>query len=134
MDKDLLRGKSAFIVDDTGFMRANLAKQLIDIGFSKEKIFQFENGRLALDALPKHKVDVLFTDWNMPIMNGLEFIKHIRASNSSFSQVPVVMITTESEKSKIIEALQFRISGYILKPIQGNKIEEVLELIFGDSE
>lgn len=130
--KNLLEGKTAFIVDDTAFMRAGLTKQLIELGFGKEKITHFENGRNAFEALLQVKVDVVFSDWNMPIMDGLEFLKQLRGSNSPMRDVPVVMITTESEKSKVVAALQYKISGYIIKPVMLPKLEEVLELIFGE--
>lgn len=128
--------KNVYVVDDTSFMRANVVKALVDFGFSKERIHQFENARVAFEALGESNIEchLILSDWNMPQMTGLEFLKNVRASNGYFKHVPFVMITTESEKSKVIEALQFQLSGYILKPLESEKLKEVLDNIFSPEE
>lgn len=130
--RESLQEKMVFIVDDTSFMRTGLIKQLIELGFRKENITQFENGKQALAGLSQVPVDIVFSDWNMPEMNGIDFLKNLRGDPSDFSDVPVVMITTESERGKVIEALKYKLSGYIIKPVQQSKLQEVLEQIFGD--
>lgn len=132
--KNSLEGKRAFVVDDTAFMRSALAKLLIELGFEKEKIEHFENGKEALEAALERTPDVIFSDWNMPILNGLEFLKILRGHRTAIAQVPVVMITTESERSKVVEALKYKISGYIIKPVQYLKLEEVVTSIFGGQD
>lgn len=107
--RELLAEKMAFVVDDTAFMRTGLIKQLIELGFRKENIHQCENGRVALEGLQQTHADVVFSDWNMPEMNGIDFLRQLRALKSTASEVPVVMITTESERGKVVEALKYKI-------------------------
>ncbi len=127
--------KKIFVVDDTAFMRTTLVKYLIELGFSRENITEFENGRLALTALITSEVipDIIFSDWNMPIMTGIEFLKALR-KEEQFKNVPVVMITTVSEKDKIVECLQYRLRGYLLKPLNKEKLEETVKNIFGEED
>ncbi len=131
--KEIFKQKYIFVVDDTAFMRASLVKLLIEIGFDRDKIKQFENGQAALDAVnAESKLDLIFSDWNMPLMTGVELLKAIRSGKHAHSDIPIVMITTVSEKEKVIEALKFKLSGYIIKPIQEDKLLETVENIFGD--
>lgn len=124
------KSKVIFIVDDTAFMRTGMVKYLIELGCKKENLLQFENGQEALSALDKSPPHLIFSDWNMPLMNGLEFLKKIRASDHPTRNVPVVMVTTVSEKDKVIEALQFNLSGYILKPVAIDKLKKTLNDVF----
>lgn len=128
--KEILETKNIFVLDDTAFMRASLIKMLVDLGCRKEKIFQFENGQEALKALEQTAPHLIFSDWNMPQMSGLDFLRHIRSSDKEFRNVPVVMVTTVSEKDKVIEAIQYRLSGYIIKPVSADKVEKTLKLVF----
>lgn len=125
------RGKHVFVVDDTSFMRASLVNLLVEFGFSRDHIHEYENGRMALDALlAGGQVDVVFSDWNMPILSGLEFLKILRSQPTELSKTPVVMITTVSEKPKVIEALRYKLSGYLLKPVEKKKLFGVLQSVF----
>lgn len=128
--KEILESKNIFVIDDTAFMRAGLIKMLVDLGCKKEKILQFENGHEALKALEQNVPHLIFSDWNMPQMNGLEFLKYIRTSDMQFRNVPVVMVTTVSEKDKVIEAIHYRLSGYIIKPVSADKVEQTLKSVF----
>lgn len=114
-------------------MRAGLVKQLIELGFDKNKILQYETGLAAIEAFKTEmNVDIIFSDWNMPLMTGIELLKAVRNSDHPKSTLPIVMITTVSEKDKVIEALKFKLSGYIIKPVDKEKLTEVVESIFGD--
>lgn len=124
--------KYLFVVDDTSFMRANLIKLLVDYGFDRKNIFQFENGHAALTALTANpnRCDLVLCDWNMPVMTGVEFLKNVRITESNFKTIPFVLITTESEKDKVIEALKYKPNGYILKPIDEERLKEVIDIVF----
>ena len=125
--------KRVFVVDDTSFMRAGLIKQLVELGFDKAKIFQYETGLAAIEAFKTDfNVDIIFSDWNMPLMTGIELLKAIRTSDHPQATLPIVMITTVSEKDKVIEALKFKLSGYIIKPVDKEKLSEVIGNVFGD--
>lgn len=124
--------KRVFVVDDTSFMRGSLIKILDSLGFDKGKITEFPNGRLALEKLSKAECqcDIILCDWNMPEMTGLELLKSVRTTGSKFKSIPFVLITTESEKEKVIEAIQYRLNGYILKPVDIETLKEKLDSIF----
>ncbi len=125
--------KRVFVVDDTAFMRAGLIKLLVELGFDKAKIFQYETGLAAIEAFKNESnVDIIFSDWNMPLMTGIELLKAIRTSTHPLASLPIVMITTVSEKDKVIEALKFKLSGYIIKPVDKEKLSGVIANVFGD--
>lgn len=126
------KDKKILVADDTNFMRSSLIKLLIEIGFSDENIHPCDNGKAAYDALNSYsgKFDAILSDWNMPKMNGLEFLKNVRQSEEYYKNIPFVLITTVSEKEKVIEALGFGVTAYILKPIQATKITEIMDRIF----
>lgn len=121
------------VVDDTAFMRAGLIKILIEMGFSKQHIHQCEDGTLATDYLRKTDIqfNIILSDWNMPNMNGIEFLKLVRSSPGPTASIPFVLITTVSEKDKVIEAIKYKVTGYILKPVARDALEETFERIFG---
>jgi len=126
------KNKKLLIVDDTAFMRAGLIKILIDLGFSKDNLRQCEDGNVAVEQLRKSdvKFDLILSDWNMPNMNGLELLKHVRNTPGPTATLPFVLITTVSEKEKVIEAINYKVTGYLLKPVVRASLEENLERIF----
>ncbi|MCB1194555.1 response regulator [bacterium] len=113
------------VIDDSSTMRRIICNTLERLGY--DDVIEAENGLEALGKL--RDIDVIFTDWNMPEMDGLTFVKSVRASQS-FSTIPIIMITTESGKPDIIEALEAGVNNYIVKPftpeILREKIEKVL--------
>ncbi len=126
--------KRIFVIDDTAFMRANVVKSLAELGFDSAKISQFVNGREALQKLQEGQAcDLILCDWNMPLMTGLELLKNLRA-DSVHSQTPFILITTESERDKVVEAIHYKVNGYLLKPLNLEKLKESLENIFDSGE
>jgi two-component system chemotaxis response regulator CheY len=85
-------------------------------------------GWTALDANPD--VEMLITDWNMPEMNGLELVKKVRA-DSRFTELPIIMVTTEGGKSEVIVALKAGVNNYIVKPFTPQILKEKLAAVFG---
>ncbi|MBC7712110.1 MAG: response regulator [Rhizobacter sp.] len=123
--------KKILVADDTAFLRTSLIKDLVDLGFDKGNILECENGRVAYDNLiasaeKNDHFDLILSDWNMPKLNGLEFLKLVRGSKKYFSDIPFILITTVSEKEKIVEALSYNVSSYIIKPIQLKKLQETI--------
>lgn len=112
------------IVDDTTFMRQNLIKHLVEHGFDESLIQEAENGKDAIEALAKDSsYDLIISDLNMPIMNGLEFLKKIRESSKErISNFKFILLTTDSEKDKIIEAVKLKVNSYVLKNSLTEKI------------
>lgn len=95
------------------------ARLIVKGAFASEghTILEAPDGAVALTVLEAQApVDVVILDWNMPVMNGLECLKAIRA-NPAFKSVKVVMCTTEAEKSQVVTALKAGANGYLLKPV-----------------
>lgn len=133
-----LSEKVVLIVDDTAFLRNSLIHQLEDIGFSLGHILTAENGKEALDLLKaaqeknESAIDLILCDWNMPKMTGLQLLQRIRQSNDRYNMIPFALVTTVSEKDKIIEALSYKLSGYIIKPVEKNKLLALIHSVFGE--
>ena len=119
--------KTILVVDDSRIMR-NIVKN----SFSELKInsqyLEAENGKKALQLLETNKVDLVFLDWNMPEMDGLEFLKKVR-SMPDYKEMPIIMVTSESAKYNVVEALQNGATDYIVKPVHQKIFMEKLQEI-----
>ncbi len=107
------------VVDDSAVMRKIVIKALNEGGHTQ--IVEAGNGKEALDKFGD--VDIVFTDWNMPVMDGLTFVKELRKS----SKIPVVMITTEGGQKEVLEAMKSGITDYIVKPFKPNILLSKIE-------
>jgi len=117
---------TVLIVDDFLTMRRIVRKILRDLNF--EDIIEAEDGSAALDVLKRTRVDLIVSDWNMPRMTGLELLKEVR-STDSIKDIPFLMVTAESQKENIVEAVKARVSNYIVKPFTAAVLEEKLAKI-----
>ncbi len=123
MNKDM----KVLIVDDFATMRRIVRNLLLELGFSD--IEEADDGKTALPILKRGRVDFLVTDWNMPGMDGLDLVRHVRSS-PDLKGIPILMVTAEAKKSQIIEAAQAGINGYIVKPFTASTLNEKIERIF----
>ncbi len=114
------------VVDDSATMRRIIVNNLKASGY--EDVVEASNGVEALSNMAG--VDIVLTDWNMPVMDGLSLVKEIRG-NSSFSGVPIIMVTTEGAKGEVIEALKQGVNDYIVKPFTKQVIIEKVEKVLG---
>jgi len=105
--------KKVLFVDDSPTMRRIIMNSLKKIGFTN--ILDAENGLDALEKMEKQDFDLVLTDWNMPEMNGEQFVKKLR-SNEKYETLPILMITTRGMKDDVITAVKLGINGYIVKP------------------
>jgi len=117
------------VVDDSTFMR-NLVKNTFAELKMPFQSLEADNGRQALQLLEKNDITVVFLDWNMPGMDGMEFLKIVRAI-PKYKDLPIIMVTSERGKFSVIEALQNGATDYIVKPV-GEKIfkEKVKDILF----
>ncbi len=100
------------LVDDSHIMRRIMSNALKTIGV--EETVEAANGQEAINCVSSDpSIGLVLMDWNMPQMTGIEALKHIRASGS---KVPIVMVTTEAEKSKVLEAIKAGANDYLAKP------------------
>lgn len=112
------------IVDDSKVMRMMVGKALTQAGFQCE-ITEANDGVEGLSKFDGSQ-ELVLSDWNMPNMNGLEFVKELRKQNK---EVPIVMITTEGSEDKISEAIQEGANGYVCKPFTPDKIKEQINSV-----
>jgi two-component system chemotaxis response regulator CheY len=123
----------ALIVDDSSVMRKIVARSLRRAGINVSQVVEAENGAEALGALRDNKVDLILCDINMPVMDGLEFVKQL-AGVENAKGVPVVMITTEGSEAHVAQALSAGARGYIRKPFTPDHVKEhVLPVLAGKS-
>ena len=116
----------ALIIDDSRATRMIIARQLATLGFST---VQAANGREALVAVATSgPFDVALVDWNMPLMNGVEFVREVR-KHRAFDEMAIMMVTTESEQSQVLAALEAGASEYLMKPFSPESIEEKLAIL-----
>jgi two-component system chemotaxis response regulator CheY len=113
----------ALIIDDSSVMRKIVERSLRQAGLELSKVTEAGNGAEALAALARETVDLILCDINMPVMDGLEFVKQL-ATMESAKGIPVVMITTEGSENHVIQALSAGAKGYIRKPFTPDQVKE----------
>lgn len=121
------RNIKILVVDDHQTMRQIVKKSLCELGFSN--VTEAVDGMDALSKLEKDKFGFIISDWNMPNMMGLDFLKAVR-SNESFKGIPFLMVTAEAKKENVFEAAKAGVSQYIVKPFTVASLEEKMTSIF----
>lgn len=119
----------ALIVDDSSVMRKIIERALRQAGLEMREVHEAGSGVEGIEVLRSRSVDLILSDINMPSMDGLEFLRQIRAQKLAIG-VPVVMITTESSEEHVKQAIQAGAQGYIRKPFTADQVKErVLPLV-----
>lgn len=130
VSKDELR---VMLVDDFPSMRKIITDQLVTIGIHGKNIIQMKNGEEALEALRSGtEVDLILSDWVMPKMSGIDFLRTVRAS-PGIEPIPFVMLTSEGKKEQVVEAIKERVNGYIVKPSSIGTLTDKLNSLFPDA-
>jgi len=118
------------VVDDFATMRKVIRNLLKQAGY--ENVAEAEDGVAALKLLKSTRMDFVISDWNMPNMTGIELLRAVR-SDSELNTMPFLMVTAESLKENVVEAVKAGVSNYIVKPftaeVLGDKIEKIMENI-----
>jgi two-component system chemotaxis response regulator CheY len=120
----------ALIIDDSSVMRKIVERSLRQAGIELTQVFEAGNGAEALGVLKETQVDLILCDINMPVMDGLEFIKQLPGVANA-KGVPVVMITTEGSESHVVQALSCGARGYIRKPFTPEQVREQVMPVLG---
>ena len=107
------------IVDDSSTILKIVKNTLLNEGI--DEIYEALDGKQAYDTFLLHSPDIVFTDWNMPVMNGLELIKKIRGDGN---KTPIIMVTTEGRKEEVLTALRSGANDYIVKPFTPKVIKD----------
>lgn len=115
------------VVDDMSTMRRIIKNILKQLGFAN--VEEAENGQEALAKMHADRFGFVVSDWNMPVMNGIELLKAIRA-DEALKETPVLMVTAEAQKDNIVEAVQAGVSNYVVKPFTLEVLQEKMNKIF----
>jgi two-component system chemotaxis response regulator CheY len=119
------------VVDDMSTMRRIVKNVLKQIGFSD--MVEAENGQDALSKLKVDDIGLIVSDWNMPVMQGIELLREVRA-DVELKHIPFLMVTAEAQKENIIEAVQAGVSNYVVKPFTPEALKGKLEKIFAKAQ
>ena len=115
------------IVDDFSTMRRIVRNILRQIGLSN--VVEADDGTTAWEILNREKIDFIVSDWNMPKMPGSDLLRKVRASEQ-FGNLPFLMVTAEAQQENIIEAVQAKVSNYIVKPFTADTLKQKIDKIF----
>jgi two-component system chemotaxis response regulator CheY len=111
------------LVDDQPLIRKIVRDILAQLGYMN--VEEAENGQDALEKLKAKKFDLIFLDWNMPVMQGIDVLRELRKM-PAYKDTPVIMLTAEAEKEKVITAIQEGVTNYIVKPFKPATLKEKL--------
>ncbi len=115
------------VVDDFSTMRRIVRNILRQLGFNN--VVEADDGSTAWDVINREKIDFIVSDWNMPNMTGIELLRKVRASES-YSETPFLMVTAEAQQENILEAVQAKVSNYIVKPFTADTMKQKIDKIF----
>lgn len=124
---------SILIVDDSLPMRSVIKKTLGAAGYGGSEILEAQNGQEALDMMRHNWVDVVLTDYNMPVMNGLDFILKAKKEDL-LRDIPFIVVSTEGNKDRIAQFMESGAAGYVTKPFTAESIRDVMVTILGEGE
>jgi two-component system chemotaxis response regulator CheY len=116
------------VVDDFSTMRKiikNILRQL-----ELTNVVEADDGTTAWEVLNRDNIDFIVSDWNMPKMSGIELLRKVRASEE-YAATPFLMVTAEAQQENIIEAVQAKVSNYIVKPFTPETLDQKIQKIFG---
>ena len=115
------------VIDDSSTMRRIIKNTLKTIGMTD--VEEAEDGKQGLSKLEEGGVGLIITDWNMPVMNGLEFVQAVKAG--PYKDLPILMVTTNAAKDDVIIALKAGVNNYVVKPMTPEVLKEKIQKIIG---
>jgi len=114
------------VVDDSSTMRKIIANALKKVGC--DEVIEAGNGQEGLQQLSSSAVDLVVTDWNMPVMNGLEFVRELRGL-ASCASIPVLMVTTNAETADVSGAKEAGVNDYVVKPFTPDTLKDKISAV-----
>ncbi len=116
----------ALVVDDSKSIRQIERKYLEEMGF---EVLEAENGEEALKVLKENPdIKLILLDWHMPVMNGYEFLKAVRA-NPEWNDIRIMMVTTENQQKSVVEAIMAGANEYLMKPFDKEMLENKIRFL-----
>jgi DNA-binding response OmpR family regulator len=113
------------VVDDSALMRGLVRRAIATFGrVDGLSIHEADNGKTALDTLEKAAIDLVLLDWNMPVLDGLSFVRDVRRRGLS---IPIVMISAVTDPARVMEATEAGVTDYIEKPVQLSELWERIQ-------
>jgi two-component system chemotaxis response regulator CheY len=112
------------VVDDFATMRKIVKNVLKQINI--ENVVEAENGKHALNVLRSEEIDLIISDWMMPEMTGIEFLKVCKEDDEK-KKIPFIMVTAEGQKDSVMEAIKSGVDNYIVKPFTPDKLKEAID-------
>ena len=122
---------SILVADDFGSMRTQLRRLLGQMGF--KNVTEARDGKEAMALLERREIGFIISDWNMPESDGMELLRHVRG-HVKHGDIPFLMVTGQSEKENVIEAIAAGVSNYIIKPFTPDTLEMKIRAVFGCAE
>jgi two-component system chemotaxis response regulator CheY len=124
-------GYSIMIIDDSETIRAVLERTLAMTKLPIDSVIQANNGKEALDKLETLWIDIIFSDINMPVMDGIKFVETVSAS-PEYKHIPVVIVSTEGSTTRIDNLIKKGVKGYLRKPFTPEKIRDIIITTLGE--
>jgi two-component system, chemotaxis family, chemotaxis protein CheY len=118
--------KKVLVVDDSKVIRQNIVNILKGLGFNET--MEADNGAIGIKKLAEKPVDLIISDWINPGMTGLDFLKAVRA-DAKLKGTPFILVTSQGNKEKVMEAIQAGVSQFIVKPFNAIQLEEKINTI-----
>jgi len=119
--------KKALVVDDAKVVRISLGRIMTALGF---EVLEAANGQLAQEQMQEHDdISVVLLDWNMPVMNGYDFLVALRSDPKYISEPRVIMVTTETGMPSMLKALAAGADEYIMKPFDKEMVMDKLDIV-----
>lgn len=123
------KGMRILVVDDFQTMRRIVINLLRQLGFTN--VVEASDGMLALEKVRDDNIDLVVSDWNMPNMSGMEFLRALR-TDEKYKNLPFIMVTAEGKKENVIAAVQAGVNNYIVKPFNAATLKEKLTKVIGE--
>lgn len=123
-------GYSLLVVDDSASMRRSIRRIIDMCGFPVTRVHEAENGAAALGVLRERWIDVLLTDVNMPVMNGMQLLREMR-SDPGLASVPAIVVSSDGSESRRGAAAGLGVIGYLCKPFQPEAVRDALDRAVG---
>lgn len=119
------------IVDDSPAMRSFIRRVMKLSGLEVDNYFEAGNGEQALEQLAENRIDAVLTDINMPVMNGEQFVRKMRAEDCPFRSTPVIVISTDATTHRIRTMQSLGAVGYLQKPFGPEQLRDELDRVLG---
>lgn len=127
MSQNIDPAMKILIVDDFATMRHIMRKSLMELGFAN--VTEAADGVDALEKLGREEIQFIISDWNMPNMMGIEFLRRVRATERH-KTTPFLMVTAEAKRENVLEAASAGVSQYIVKPFTVDSLQQKINAIF----